>query len=54
MLEERQLILVVAEVVQQPQHQARRDVAAGDRDRPGDRRAQRVARHARHQVLARR
>ena len=45
-------ILVVADVVQQPQNEARRDLAAADRDRTGDRQPQLVARHARDQVLA--
>ena len=43
MLQDGELVGIVADVVQQPQHQPRRDLAAADRHRPGDRRAQLVA-----------
>jgi hypothetical protein len=51
-LQQRELVLIGAHVVQQPLHEARRDTRARYRHRAGDRRAQLVARHARHQVLA--
>ena len=51
MLEDRELILVVADIVQQPQDEPRRDRAAADGNGPGDGHAQRIAAHARHQVL---
>ncbi len=52
MLEQRQVIAVVAGVVQQPEHEARGDLAAGHRDRTGDGRPKLVPGHPRHEVLA--
>ena len=52
-LEHRELVGVVAEVVEDAKDQARRDRAASHGDRSGDRRAHLVATHARHEVLAR-
>ena len=51
-LQDRQLVHVVADVVEQALHQARRDAPAADADGAGDRRLQLVAGQARDQVLA--
>ncbi len=51
-LNERQLILIVAEIVEHAVHQPGRDRSTADGHRTGDRRAQRVARHPAHQVQA--
>ena len=51
-LQDGQLILIVAELVQQPANQPRRDLAAAHGDRTGDRQSDLVAGHPRHQVLA--
>ena len=51
MLQDPGLVHVVAHVVEQALHQARRDAPAAHADRPGDHRLQLVARQARDQVL---
>jgi hypothetical protein len=49
-LHQRELVLIVAEIVQDTLHEARRNLAAADRHRTRDRGAQRVARHAADQI----
>ena len=51
-LQHRQIVAIVADFVQQPEHQPRRDGAARHGDRTGDRRTKLVAGHPRHEVLA--
>ena len=50
-LQNGQLIGIVADVVEQPQHQPGRDLGATDGDRPGDGVAPLVAVHPRHEIL---